>query len=285
MIHQDELHIRTMTQQEVATVASAWAAKEGWNPGVHDADSFYRTDPNGFFVGLLGAEPVACISVIAYDESFGFLGFYIVKEGYRGLRHGITIWNHGIAYLGNRNIGLDGVVAQQENYKKSGFGFAYNNIRFEGVSKKYENESAFLVSSDTLSFQSILEFDTRYFPVKRSTFLTHWLAGPERHVRYAVEGGVIRGYGVIRKCLRGYKIGPLFAESPEYAEGLYEGLVNCIPAGEAVFLDIPDPNPLAGALVTKYGMQNVFETARMYTKKAPDINISHIYGVTTFELG
>ena len=29
------------------------AAKEGWNPGLHDAECFYRTDPDGFFIGLL----------------------------------------------------------------------------------------------------------------------------------------------------------------------------------------------------------------------------------------
>ncbi len=32
-----------------------------------------------------------------------------------------------------RTIGLDGGVAQQGNYRKSGFEFAYNNIRYGGV--------------------------------------------------------------------------------------------------------------------------------------------------------
>lgn len=285
MIHHSELEIRTMQREEVSSIAVAWAAKEGWNPGLHDADSFHATDPNGFFVGLIRNEPVACISVVSYGEGFGFLGFYIVKEGFRGNGYGIRIWNHGMGYLGQRNIGLDGVVAQQENYKKSGFVFAYNNIRFEGVAKNFGIARSYVKTIDNVPISAALQFDTGYFPVNRERFLLPWLSGPDRHVRFAVEDGEIRGYGVVRKCLRGYKIGPLFAQSPEYAEGLFQALVSSVSEGEPVFLDIPDPNPHAQALVSKYGMQKVFETARMYTKQAPDLHLLHIYGVTTFELG
>lgn len=84
--------IRVMTRQEV-DIAIDWAAKEGWNPGLYDAHCFYTADPNGFLVGLLGDEPIATISVIKYGDSFGFLGFYIVKLTYRGNGYGIQIWN------------------------------------------------------------------------------------------------------------------------------------------------------------------------------------------------
>jgi len=40
------------------------AAKEGWNPGLHDAEYFYRTDPGGFFIGFSGNNPVGCISAV-----------------------------------------------------------------------------------------------------------------------------------------------------------------------------------------------------------------------------
>jgi hypothetical protein len=35
-----------------------------------------------------------------------------------------------IAHAGPRVIGLDGVVAQQQNYRKSGFELAYANVRY-----------------------------------------------------------------------------------------------------------------------------------------------------------
>ncbi len=54
------------------------AAREGWNPGIHDADCFYYTDPQGFFIGELDGEPIGCITAVSYEDSFGFIGLYIV---------------------------------------------------------------------------------------------------------------------------------------------------------------------------------------------------------------
>jgi len=122
------LEIREMIRREL-DLACDWAAVEGWNPGLYDAECFYRTDPHGFFIGLLDGEPIGSISAVAYGKSYGFLGFYIVKPDYRGQGFGIQLWNAGMERLQGRNIGLDGVVAQQDNYKKSGFTLAYRSVR------------------------------------------------------------------------------------------------------------------------------------------------------------
>ena len=94
--------VRPMTRVEL-DVAVDWAAAEGWNPGRHDADAFYATDPNDFFVGLLDGEPIAPISAVAYDGAFGFVGFYIVKPELRGQGYGIQVWRRAMEYLGARN--------------------------------------------------------------------------------------------------------------------------------------------------------------------------------------
>lgn len=99
-----------MTRPEV-DIAVEWAAKEGWNPGLHDADCYFTADTNGFLMGFLNDEPISVISVVRYGQTFGFLGFYIVKPEYRGKGYGIKIWNAGLKYLEGRTIGLDGVVA------------------------------------------------------------------------------------------------------------------------------------------------------------------------------
>ena len=123
-----------MVRNEI-DLAIDWAAKEGWNPGLHDADCYFAADSKGFLIGLLSGRPISSISVIKYDEGFGFLGFYIVDPEFRGQGYGILIWNAGLEYLGGRNIGLDGVVEQQEKYGKSGFKLAYRNVRYQGDRK------------------------------------------------------------------------------------------------------------------------------------------------------
>ncbi len=82
--------IRTMKRNEI-DIAIEWAAAEGWNPGLEDADSFYAADPTGFLIGLIDDEPIASFSVVKYGNSFGFLGFYIVKSEHRGKGYGKTI--------------------------------------------------------------------------------------------------------------------------------------------------------------------------------------------------
>ncbi len=127
---QGNYEIRTMSRAEV-DIAVDWAALEGWNPGLHDADCFFGADPDGFIVGSLDGEPVGCISAVAYGKSYGFVGFYIVKPNYRKQGYGIKLWQEAMKRLSGRNIGLDGVIAQQDNYKKSGFKLSHRNIRYQ----------------------------------------------------------------------------------------------------------------------------------------------------------
>lgn len=271
-----------MTRVEV-DLAVDWAAAEGWNPGLRDADCFHAADGGGFLVGVLGEEPVATISVVKYDETFGFLGFYIVKPGHRGHGHGLAIWNAGLERLRGRVIGLDGVVAQQDNYKRSGFTFAYNNVRYEGMRIAGARTDAAIVDLATLPFSQVAAYDAPFFPADRTRFLACWIR-QGRALGY-VRDGRLAGYGVIRPCRVGFKIGPLFADDARIAENLFVALQSDLPEGAAVFLDAPAPNTEAVALAKRHGMKPVFETARMYTGAAPQLPLERLFGVTSFELG
>ena len=261
------------------------AAKEGWNPGLDDADAFYAADPDGFLIGLLDGKPIACISVVSYENKFGFLGFYIVIPDFRGKGYGIQIWKAGIEKLKNHNIALDGVFAQQDNYRKSGFKFAYSNIRYEWINAKKDFRNDAIVSTSNINLKRILEYDRNFFPADRSQFLIKWLKLPESYSYAAVHNGNVKGYGVIRKCRAGYKIGPLFADDAETAERLFLQLTSSVEINAAIYLDVPEVNLKAMNLAERYKMKNVFGTARMYTEEIPDISVDRTYGVTTFELG
>jgi GNAT superfamily N-acetyltransferase len=279
-------HIRRMSLQELQNIAIDWAAKEGWNPGLDDAECFYAADPNGFIVGFLNEEPIACISAVAYDENFGFMGFYIVKAEYRGQGYGLKIWNEAIRYMNNRNIGLDGVVDQQENYKKSGFKLAYNNIRYEGSSKIANRPTSSLVFKiSTSNIHQIADYDRSLFPAHRVDFLHQWLTQKNGFGYCWIDDNNIKGYGFIRACQKGYKIGPLFADTPEIASQLFDKLCDDLAPHSIIYLDIPEPNTHALTLTQKNDMKPVFNTARMYTKTEPNIKLEKIYGVTSFELG
>jgi ribosomal protein S18 acetylase RimI-like enzyme len=277
--------IRNMSKDEVKNIAIEWAAKEGWNPGLYDLESFYATDPNGFYLGLLDNEPISCISTVAYDDTFGFLGFYIVKKEFRGNGYGLRLWNEALKHLPTQNIGLDGVVDQQENYKKSGFKLAYRNIRHEGKSHKFDKVSKEILPVNEVSFDKLVNYDSKLFPVTREIFLKDWITQPESRTVVFTNNQDIEGYGMIRKCKAGYKIGPLFADNEQIAVEIFKALNNFLNIDTTFYLDTPELNEAAVKLAKDNDMKYVFETARMYTKDQPKIELEKIFGVTTFELG
>ncbi len=282
------LHIGTATRAELDLMVE-WAAGEGWNPGLADAGCFHAADPGGFLVGRLDDEPVACISVVTYKPAFGFLGFYIVKPALRGQGHGLRLWQAGMARLEGRVVGLDGVLAQQENYKRSAFVLAHRNIRFGGTPGCEPPRDGRIVAIDAGKVDAgvvdaILAYDRAFFPAARDTVLRCWLRPLQRKGLALIEDGTVRGYGVIRACQRGFKIGPLFADTDEGADLLFRALAAGANGAE-VFLDCPEPNRPATELAARYGLSPVFETARMYRGPAPALPLRHIYGISTFELG
>ncbi len=277
--------VRHMQPEEIY-LAAGWAAAEGWNPGQFDPTTFYQTDPNGFFIGELDGEPIACISGVVYGEGYGFVGLYIVKPEFRGRGYGLQTWNAAVAYLKSqpgRILGLDGVVEQQDNYAHSGFKLAHRNSRFQGqVSEDFPLDSR-LISTQNLAWEELLAFDQQFFPADRGTFLQAWLQQPQT-ISYAYVDSELKGYGAIRPAYTGWRIGPLFAVNYDVAEIIFRGLVSQTQRA-ACFLDIPLVNPDAVKLVASYNMTPMFETGRMYTPQAPHINLNGIYGITSLELG
>lgn len=275
--------IREMTRAEL-DVAVDWAAAEGWNPGPYDADCFYAADPGGFLIGLVADRPAACISGVRYGSDFAFVGFYIVRPDLRGRGYGWRIWRAMMERLTGRTLGLDGVVDQQPNYRRSGFVFAHRNVRHEGTTGGKASIDAIVDLAD-LPFAEVQAYDRAFFPADRESFLSAWLDQPERVALGLKPDEALEGFGVIRGCRSGYKIGPLYGDSPDGAERLFQALCARVEPGQPVYLDTPEPNREAVALAERHGMQPVFETARMYTESAPELPLDRWFGVTSFELG
>jgi ribosomal protein S18 acetylase RimI-like enzyme len=280
-VRDKSLVVRAMSEADLA-LALEWAAAEGWNPGLHDAHCFYSADPQGFFVGERDGLPIGCVSAVRYGSGFGFLGLYIVKAEHRGQGFGLALWRAALDHLGDRVIGLDGVVAQQENYRRSGFRLAFRNIRQKG--RGGGEAPPGLTELAAVPIGEILRYDETAFPAPRAEFLKSWISQPGAVALGVVDGRRLEGYGVLRACREGFKIGPLFADDEKTADRLAAGLMARAP-GAPVFLDTPEANPGALALAARYAMAPVFETARMVKNGAPAMLVKRCFGVTTFELG
>ncbi|WP_105968045.1 GNAT family N-acetyltransferase [Streptomyces geranii] len=273
-------------------VVTGWAADEGWNPGLSDTAGFFAQDPEGFFVGRLGGfdgEPVSAISVVNYGDAYAFLGFYLVRPDLRGRGYGLTTWQTALAHAGTRTVGLDGVVAQQDNYRRSGFAPAHRTLRFTGTAPAADVPARVRpVRQEDLA--AIAAYDTLCTPADRPRFLAYWLTAPGHRafVCEAADDGSgnrsVTGYGVVRPGHDAPRIGPLFADTPDDARALFAALTGDA-AGTEVAIDVPEPNTAAVALVAEAGFTPSFETARMYTGPVREFARERVFGVTTLELG
>jgi RimJ/RimL family protein N-acetyltransferase len=278
-----DLQIRNLRPEEIS-LAVDWAAAEGWNPGLADGACFAIPDAQGFLVGEIDGETVATVSCVNYDDRFAFLGFYIVRAGFRGKGHGLRIWNAAIAHAGSRVIGLDGVVAQQDNYRKSGFQLAHANIRYCGVVAAPPKSPADVVALDEIPLALVEADDATVFPAPRAAFLRAWIGTPEHVGRALLRNGNLAAWGVIRPCRTGRKIGPLVSDDRAAADAVMQALL-ASPGSSEIVLDIPAVNRDAIALAESLSLKPTFETARMYTGPVRSQRLDRVFGVTSFELG
>ena len=260
-----------------------WANREGWNPGRFDGPCFHDADPQGMLLAEVGGEPVATISGVRYSDDFGFVGQYIAKPEFRGRGFGLRLWTAGMARLANCNVGLDGVLDQVANYEKSGFRFSHHHIRYGGnlTGKSVPG----LVRLDAVPVAGVLAYDRGCFPAVREAFLRSWLAQPESMALGLLRAGELTGFGIARRAVEGFKIGPLFADDAPGAESLLRGLAKEV--GGPVVIDVPETSahPSAEALVQKLGLTEVFRCARMYTRGRPALTDHKVFGITSLELG
>ena len=286
----EALTFRQMTRAEVDVLVS-WAATEGWNPGLHDAANFWALDADAFIAAEMVGEMIGGGAITSYQGDFGFMGFFIVRPEYRGQGLGNQIWHARRERLIARlkpgaTIGLDGVFTMQDYYAKGGFVFAHRNMRFEAriPAGPPPSPHRHVVPLGNVPFEALAAYDRTCFPAARRHFLRPWISQPDSLALGYWQGDELAGYGVIRRCGSGCKIGPLFANREDIAEALFTHLA-AHAAGGPLYLDAPENNAAAIALVQRHQMMEVFGCARMYLGAVPAIAHDRIFGVTTFEVG
>jgi Acetyltransferase (GNAT) domain/Acetyltransferase (GNAT) family len=268
-------------EQRAARAAVGWAADEGWNPGLDDEQRFLRADPEAFLCTERDGDVVATVSCARYGERYAFVGFFIVACAVRGQGIGRALFDRALAHAGDRVIGLDGVLGQRATYARRGFAAAHHNVRVRLAGGGAR--PAGLADLSDVPFERVLAYDAGVFGASRERFLRVWIDRPAGHALACVRGCRVAGYGVVRPCRAGWKIGPLFADDAGIAEALLQGLLAGAGAGGEVLVDLPEANPRARALAPE--AEPVFETVRMYRGGRPPEDLARVFAVTSLELG
>ncbi|RLV60303.1 GNAT family N-acetyltransferase [Parashewanella curva] len=286
----EELVFREANQDEISLLFNG-IIKEGWNPGIHDIHTYPDCTNTHFAVALHQDQPVSFASYIIYQQKYAFAGCYLVlNPEQRGQGFGLALTNHLLDEMkqkGVKVIGIDGVVAQRDNYAKKGFVDAYLHRQFyyqvQGHESIDENVSLTCPEIDTLT-----AFEAPFVPEPRSAFWQTWAVNdPSKKFACIHDSyGELSGFACLRKAVNGYRVGPIYAEGVDEAIELLHGLAAQVPVESILYIDIPEGNPAGSHFIHQAELtENQFDCMRMYKGKQPQLNVKGIFGVCTLEMG
>lgn len=262
-----------------------WAAAEGWNPGLDDAEPFHAADPEGFLLLRRDDGPAAAVSVVRHDDSSSFLGLFICAPEFRGQGLGAEVFEAGLAHAEGRSVGLDAVPAQVDRYAAMGFQPSFGSRRWSGDVPP-DWGAGRTRSPDAAQRDRMAAADQRLEGYGRAAFLSSWWSdAPGRRTLILLDrDGAVEGHATVRLCREGLKVGPLDARTVAAARGL---LGDCAAAfgTSRVFIDIPDDADALRRMLEGSGFVPAFATTRMWKGDAPLRVAAPLRATATLELG
>ena len=280
-------------------LVTEWAKSEGFAPGIGDVSIYKNTDNQGIWIGLLNNIPIGCICGIKYNSSYAFIGLFIVIEKYRGNGYGRRLWKHAIDYLSDIPcIGLEAAPNRIEDYSNWGFKSSSITRRWQWdfqdcflVDKLYKEDELGqyqILDANCITSTEVQKYDASKETSPRPHFLSNWLNNKSGNVLVIADEKLsCHGFGRIRPCLfkdgKGWRIGPLLADTPPLAELLLRSLVKRHPG--KILIDSPGLNPYSKYLLERLGFKEISSTLRMYKGNQPLTNMNQVYGLACLELG
>ena len=289
------------TEKEFESVVINAMAKEGWRPGLKDAECFLACDPGGALVGELNGKPICCIKMTKYGDSFVFGGCNIVKREYRGKGYGRMIKNAAQEYIKQSSainfVGVSSLLHSEKILQSWGFRrslfygstFVFHPLTSLTRFPKTSERSVQIKNIEKVNLEALFPYDTTVFGFERHAFLSKWLRVPGSFTRVAINSeGSIVGYTVARPTFvqgEGYKIGPLFADSEPIAGKLLKAVFEeLLQQGEPVVC-IDAPTEKASELCKRLQGNRVSDLVYMVTNDPPDACFDKWFGYTTTQLG
>lgn len=277
--------LRIHPEREEWCDVEEWMLKEGWDPGYSDTAAAQSLDPRALVIGMLDGRPVAAVSLLRVSDEYAFAGNLIVDPAFRGRGFARALWSIAAPHAGDRVIGVEAPDGQLAAFLAAGFLEAYRTISYRGrAAARPRPVDARVRGIEPRDCDAVAGLDALCSPLARKGLLARWLSAGASRTLVHEQDGQVTGFGVIRPCRSGYRIGPLTACTEGAAPALYDALTGLCP-GELISLSAPEPNRMAGELASARGLAQHASTVRMYSQPVRPVALSRCYAIASLAYG
>jgi GNAT superfamily N-acetyltransferase len=282
--------VRPLSRDELDVVLS-WAADEGWNPGLADADALWAADPGGLWGVEIDGVLVGSGATVSRGTRDAVVGMLLVQREHRGMGVGSVVFPFLVDGALSRlepgaTLELHAPAAHQDFCERFGFRAVGRTARMTGVGamRRRGPYSGQLRALATLPLDKIVEYDAAHVGAERPDLLRAWISPRNGHGIAAYEEGRLIGMAVMRPCVTGYRVGPLYADSPDIADEILVALSGTV-VGQPITIDVMTENPDALGLAAHHSLSETSSLVRMRMGEATEPRLGSVYAVTTVEFG
>ena len=261
--------IRTLRRDEMP-LGHRMAAHEGWNPGFTMPTVSMQPTPRASLSPSTRARPMGCISAVSYAGRFGFIGLYIVAPAWRGRGVGISLWKagHGTGSPASGRPRRRARAAGQLPPQRLRTGVEQRPLRRHRTAAGPPCRPRSSARPRSTSPRSA-PTTSACFPRPAKPSCAAGSRCPTQQASLACDAGSPCGLGTDpHDAATATRSAPLSPTTFAIANALYAALSASVPAGDAVYLDVPLPNADAVALAKTQDMQQRLRN-RTHVRSAP----------------
>lgn len=248
----------------------SFAAREGWRCHEWEFQFLLEHFPQGCFVARRDGRTAGFVTSVRYGAS-GWIGNLLVQEEHRGHGLGRSLMEQALAALDDARVATIWLTASEAGrplYEKLGF------IAIDWIIRWRCTSGAMYRKLEQVYDQAAIEDTDRLgWGDRRSTIIG----------RIAELGTVLEeagGFCMVQATGDGFQLGPWGCRGEDAAEKLMHRVMAAAGPGP-VFLDVPESNGHAAAMLQARGFASCGMTVLMYRGAPPEYNARHIYALAS----
>jgi GNAT superfamily N-acetyltransferase len=248
----------------------ALASGEGWISDSWEFAFMLETFPAGCLALEEGGIPVAFVTAVRHGTS-GWIGNLIVARDARGRGYGTLLMGRAVDALLAAGVATVWLTASPEGrriYERMGFREMDQVARWGGCGSGKRRDV------DSMPLGRLVAMDRAGWGDDRQALLA----------AVVTRGSLLcgaDGFLVVQRCGSGFQFGPWSCRDKEEASVLLGRALESVGGGLPVFVDVPERNMAAAALLGAAGFSIRGRTVLMYAGMEPAYDPSRIFALAS----